>query len=74
MPILRAPVSRFSALAPPNHPRCRSNHPLMNSRLPMITPSLKVKRRVVWQKYGPQIEALYNDAPAKEKQASQAAS
>jgi long-chain acyl-CoA synthetase len=39
----------------------------------MITPSLKVKRRVVWQKYGPQIEALYNDAPAKEKQASQAA-
>jgi len=40
----------------------------------MITPSLKVKRRIVWQKYGPQIEALYNDAPAKEKQASQAAS
>jgi long-chain acyl-CoA synthetase len=25
----------------------------------MLTPSLKLKRRVVWQKYGPQIEALY---------------
>jgi long-chain acyl-CoA synthetase len=39
----------------------------------MITPSMKVKRRVVWQKYGPQIEALYNDASAKEE-AAQAAS
>jgi long-chain acyl-CoA synthetase len=25
----------------------------------MLTPSLKVKRRMVWAKYGPQIEALY---------------
>jgi long-chain acyl-CoA synthetase len=40
----------------------------------MITPSLKVKRRVVWQKYGPQIEGLYTEAPSKENQASQAAS
>jgi hypothetical protein len=28
----------------------------------MLTPSLKVKRRVVWQKYGPELEALYADA------------
>jgi long-chain acyl-CoA synthetase len=27
----------------------------------MLTPSMKVKRRVVWQKYQSQIEALYND-------------
>ncbi len=30
----------------------------------MLTPSLKLKRRVVWQKYGPQIEALYAEAKA----------
>jgi len=28
----------------------------------MLTPSLKVKRRFVWQRYQPQIEALYTDA------------
>jgi long-chain acyl-CoA synthetase len=38
----------------------------------MLTPSMKVKRRVVWQKYGPQIEALYGDAE-KSKGASAAA-
>jgi long-chain acyl-CoA synthetase len=27
----------------------------------MLTPSLKVKRRFVWQKYSAQIEALYAD-------------
>jgi long-chain acyl-CoA synthetase len=38
----------------------------------MLTPSLKVKRRFVWQKYGPQIEALYADVE-KSKGASAAA-
>ena len=32
----------------------------------MLTPSLKVKRRFVWQKYGPQIEQLYAE-DAKDK-------
>src|SRR6185295_12235513 len=39
----------------------------------MLTPSLKVKRREVWKKFGPQIEALYADA-SKGKGASAAAS
>lgn len=37
----------------------------------LLTPSLKVKRRFVWQKYGPQIEALYaEDAKSKESSAA----
>ena len=32
----------------------------------MLTPSLKVKRRVAWARYGSQIEALYAEAPKKE--------
>jgi len=37
----------------------------------MLTPSLKVKRRFVWQKYQPAIEALYaDDAKKKEDSAS----
>jgi long-chain acyl-CoA synthetase len=35
----------------------------------MLTPSLKVKRRVVWAKYGPMVEALYSGAD-KSKAAS----
>ncbi|MBK8252086.1 MAG: long-chain fatty acid--CoA ligase [Polyangiaceae bacterium] len=35
----------------------------------LLTPSLKVKRRFVWQKYSPQIEALYAE-DAKKKEAS----
>ena len=38
----------------------------------MLTPSLKVKRREVWKKHGPQIEALYGDV-AKAKGAEAAA-
>jgi long-chain acyl-CoA synthetase len=38
----------------------------------MLTPSLKVKRRVVWQKFAPELEALYADA-AKGKSAAAAA-
>ena len=38
----------------------------------MLTPSLKVKRRTVWQKYGPKIEALYADV-SKAKGATAAA-
>jgi long-chain acyl-CoA synthetase len=40
----------------------------------LLTPSLKLKRRIAWQKFGPQIEALYDEAPAKEKGASAQAS
>jgi long-chain acyl-CoA synthetase len=38
----------------------------------MLTPSLKLKRRVAWQKFGPQVEALYRD-DAQGKTASAAA-
>ncbi len=35
----------------------------------LLTPSLKLKRRVAWQKFGPQIEALYADDKGKEAEA-----
>jgi long-chain acyl-CoA synthetase len=38
----------------------------------MLTPSLKVKRRFVWQQYSAQIEALYNDGKGKAAAASAA--
>ena len=38
----------------------------------MLTPSLKLKRRVAMQKFGPKIEALYAEAPEKKKAAASA--
>jgi len=40
----------------------------------LLTPSLKLKRRVAWQRYGAQIEALYAEINAKETSASASAS
>ena len=39
----------------------------------MLTPSLKVKRRFVWQKYSPQIEALYAEDAKSKKETSASA-
>ena len=39
----------------------------------LLTPSLKVKRRVVWQRYGQQIEALYAEGKSKAESAASAA-
>lgn len=39
----------------------------------MLTPSLKVKRRVVWTRYHAQVEALYSEGAAKGKGAAAAA-
>jgi long-chain acyl-CoA synthetase len=39
----------------------------------MLTPSLKLKRRVAWAKYGPQVEALYADDKGKKESASASA-
>lgn len=36
----------------------------------MLTPSLKLKRRVAWAKYGPQVEALYKGDKGSETSAS----
>jgi len=38
----------------------------------LLTPSLKLKRRVAWQKYGPMIEALYEKAGGSKKSAQAA--
>jgi len=39
----------------------------------LLTPSLKVKRRVVWQRYGQQIDALYAEGKSKASSAATAA-
>ncbi len=39
----------------------------------LLTPSLKVKRRVVWQRYSAQIEALYTEGKSKETTSATAA-
>jgi long-chain acyl-CoA synthetase len=49
---------------------CPEDFTAMNG---MLTPSLKVKRRVVWQKYQGQIEALYEDAADRAKSETVAA-
>ena len=40
----------------------------------LLTPSLKLKRRQAWTQYGPLLEALYAEAPKKQKAAAAAAS
>jgi long-chain acyl-CoA synthetase len=38
----------------------------------LLTPSLKLKRRLAWQKYGTLLDALYSEPPAKQKKAAAA--
>jgi long-chain acyl-CoA synthetase len=38
----------------------------------LLTPSLKLKRRVAWQRFGPQIEALYTDGKKAKSPAAEA--
>jgi long-chain acyl-CoA synthetase len=38
----------------------------------LLTPSLKLKRRLAWQKYGSLLDALYSEPPAKQKKAAAA--
>ena len=55
------PMSVITLCSPPvSTGRSAVGAPLFRS-LRMLTPSLPVKRRVVWPRYGAQIEALFGD-------------